>query len=246
MCRLMGYVSHEDRSLSEFVGPAFNEFAELSWLHCDGWGVAGVESGADYPTLVVEPTQASKSEEFAKITQSSKSDGALLHLRWATAGLPVKSGNTHPFTHGEISFIHNGGVLPASSLEPFIDNDLLTKLRGETDSERYFALIVTQMRTLGLVEGALSAVRMIKEKLNYTSLNAMLLTPSQMIVINEHTFKATPPGQTEAYYDLYYRKDAEGVLVASSGWDQTGWTLIENHRALVIDRETFEIQELAI
>jgi predicted glutamine amidotransferase len=242
----MGYVSHEDHSLSEFVGPAFNEFAELSSLHCDGWGVSGIETGATAPTLVLEPTQASKSEAFKEVTESSKSDGALLHLRWATAGLPVKSGNTHPFTHGEISFIHNGGVLPATSLEPYIDQDLLAQLRGDTDSERYFALIITQMRTLGVVEGALAAVRLIKAELNYTSLNAMLLTSTQMIVINEHTFKAVPPGQTEAYYDLYYRKDADGVLVASSGWDQTGWTLIENHRALVIDRASFEIEELAI
>ena len=246
MCRLMGYVSREDHTISEFVGPHFKDFAALSSLHCDGWGVAGIEAGADHPTLIVEPSQASKSEEFKKVTQNLQSNGALVHLRWATAGLPVKEGNTHPFTHGEISFIHNGGVLPASSLDPFIDDDLFAQMRGDTDSERYFAVVITEIRKVGLLEGIVSAVRLIRDKCNYTSLNAMLLTPHQMIVINEHTFKAVPPGQTQAYYELYYRKDGDGVLVASSGWDQTGWTLIPNHRALVIDRISFEIEEMAI
>lgn len=246
MCRLMGYVSTQDHTISEFVGPRFEDFAALSSLHCDGWGIAGIETGADHPTLVVEPTQASKSDEFKKVTQNAMSNGALLHLRWATAGLPVKEGNTHPFTHGEISFIHNGGIIPASSLHPFIDADLFETMRGDTDSERYFAVIITEIRKAGLVDGIVAAVRRIREECNYTSLNAMVLTPHQMIIINEHTFKAVPPGQTEAYYDLYYRKDDEGVLVASSGWDQAGWTLIDNHRALVIDRTTFEIEELAL
>jgi len=35
-------------------------------------------------------------------------------------------------------------------------------------------------------------------------------------------------------------------MVASSGWDQAGWTLIENHRALIIDRLTFDIEEIVL
>lgn len=246
MCRLMGYVSAKDYSISEFTGPRFEDFAALSAFHRDGWGIAELEAGTSIPTLIVEPSQASESATFKKVAEENKSNGALLHFRWATAGLPVTEGNTHPFTHGEYSFIHNGGVIPATAMDSFIDPDLFAGLRGTTDSERYFATILTQIRKVGLIEGIAAAIRMIREECDYSSLNAMLLTPHAMIIINEHTYKRIPPGETEAYYDLYYRKDAEGVLVASSGWNQDGWTLIENHRALIIDRATFEIEEITL
>ena len=246
MCRLMGYVSGRDVSISEFTGPRFEDFAALSAFHRDGWGIAELEAGTTTPKLIVEPIQASESEAFKRASQEDKYNGALLHFRWATAGLPVVEGNTHPFTHGEYSFIHNGGVLPATAMDSFIDQDLFEGLRGTTDSERYFATILTEIRKVGLIEGVAAAIRLIREKCDYSSLNAMLLTPHQMIIINEHTYKRIPPGETEAYYDLYYRKNADGVLVASSGWDQAGWTLIENHRALIIDRSTFDIEEIVL
>ena len=246
MCRLMGYVSEKDYSISEFAGPHFADFAALSSRHCDGWGVVKLESGMESPTLVLEPSQASKSAQFQEIAENSKSNGALLHLRWATAGLSVKEGNTHPFTHGEISFIHNGGVMPSTAMDTFIDADLFGQMRGDTDSERYFATIITEVRKLGLIDGVISAVRLIREKCDYSSLNAMILTPHQMVIVNEHNSTRIPAGEAEDYYDLYCRKDGSGVIVASSGWDQSGWKLIENHRALLIDRTTFEIEEFTI
>ena len=246
MCRLMGYVSEKDFSLSEFAGPRFEDFAALSSKHCDGWGVVELEAGTESPSLVIEPSQASKSEKFRTIAHESKSNGALLHLRWATAGLSVKEGNTHPFTHGEISFIHNGGVMPSNAMDSFIDADLFETMRGDTDSERYFGTIITEIRKCGLVDGIVAAVRLIREKCTFSSLNAMILTPHQMIIINEHNNDRVPAGEPNDYYDLYFRKDEKGVLVASSGWEQSGWSLISNHRALVIDRATFAIEELVI
>ena len=246
MCRLLGYVSDRDYSLAEISGPHFDEFAALSSRHCDGWGVAELELGADSPALVVEPARASASENFQKITHESKSNGALLHLRWATSGLSVTDGNTHPFVHGKLSFIHNGGVMPADSMDSFIDADLFEVMRGDTDSERYFATIITHVRKVGLIDGIIAAVRLIREHCNFSSLNAMILTPHQMVIVNEHNLNRVPAREPADYYDLYFRKDSKGVLVASNGWDQSGWKLIDNHRALVIDRTTFEIEEFVI
>ncbi len=242
----MGFVSTKDFSLSEMAGAHFDEFAALSFLHRDGWGIAEMECGSSAPTLLVESAQASTSPTFKRVAQESKSNGALLHMRWATSGLSVKEGNTHPFVWGDISFIHNGAVIPVNSMDALIDVDLFDSLRGDTDSERYFATLITQVRKLGLIEGVIAALRLIREKCHYSSLNAMLLTPHQMIIINEHNFKRIPAGENESYYDLYYRKNSDGVLVASSGWDQSGWTLIPNHRALVIDRNTFAIEEITL
>lgn len=245
MCRLMGYVAAEETTFSRITGPAFAEFAELSAIHNDGWGIAAIDTHRDRSTIV-EPTAAKNSPSFTSSAENLQSDGALLHFRWATKGLEVKEENTHPFTFGEFSFIHNGGVMPPESLDPFIDTELLANLRGTTDSERYFYLLITQINKLGLVEGVLEGVRLIREKCVFSSLNAMILTPKQYLVISEHDNTKIPSQFEGDYYELFYRRDEHGILVASSGWDQSSWTALPNHRLLVINRETMdlEIQEI--
>ena len=136
--------------------------------------------------------------------------------------------------------------MPATAMDSMIDADLMEQMRGETDSERYFGVVVTQIRKLGLVDGIVSAVRQIRSTCTFSSLNAMILTPHQMIIVNEHNVDRVPAGEPADYYDLYFRKDEKGVLVASTGWEQRGWSLISNHRALVIDRATFAIEEFIL
>jgi predicted glutamine amidotransferase len=238
----MGYISSSEQTLEEITGDSFEQFAALSSKHCDGWGIASVDSHLSSIELAVEPTQADHSAAFKRITSEQKSDGALLHLRWATSGLTVKEGNTHPFTYENYSFIHNGGVVPAESLDPFVDPSLLALSRGETDSEKYFYLIITEIKRHGEIKGIQSALKIITSQLKYSSLNAMILTPTTFYIISEYKQERRPQGEAEDYYELFYRKDDHGVLVASSGWNQTGWTPILNHQILVIDRTSFAIE----
>jgi hypothetical protein len=119
-------------------------------------------------------------------------------------------------------------------------------MRGNTDSEKYFYLLITQIRKLGLIDGIKSGLKLLKESCNYSSLNAMVLTADAYVIINEHNFEKRPKGESEDYYDLYYRKDEKGILVASSGWDQNNWTNIGNHQILVINRRTLNLEILSI
>jgi len=241
MCRLLGFVSKDEHTISEIAGSDFKTFSALSAKHGDGWGVASVDNHS-HTKLVVEPTRAKDSAKFAEVTSSLKSDGALLHLRWATQGLEVNEGNSHPFTFGEISFMHNGDIKPATSLDPFIDPELKSAMRGNTDSEKYFYNIISASKKSNLIEGTLSAVRNIKKNLSYSSINAMMLTPDKYIVICEHNNDRIPAGEPGDYYELFYRKDEKGILVTSTGWNQDGWTLIPNHSMAVIDRKSLAVE----
>ena len=245
MCRLLGFVSNDEHTISEIAGANFETFSALSAKHGDGWGVASIDNHS-HTNLIVEPTRAKESAKFAEVTSSLKSDGALLHLRWATQGLQVNEGNSHPFTFGDISFMHNGDIKPAASLDPFVDPELKSAMRGDTDSERYFYSIISASKKSNLIEGALEAVRKIKEKLFYSSINAMLLTPDKYIVISEHNNDRIPEGEGPDYYELYYRKDEKGILVSSTGWDQSGWTLIPNHSMAVIDRKSLTVEVISL
>ena len=116
----MGFVSADKQTLVEAAGKEFAEFAALSARHGDGWGIATCNVEA-HPELLVEPTRASVSKAFDQASHNLKSSGALLHLRWATGGLAINEGNTHPFTYCDYSFTHNGALLPPESIDPFID-----------------------------------------------------------------------------------------------------------------------------
>ena len=245
MCRLMGYVSPREISIQEIAGASFQEFSDLSKKHRDGWGIATSSTGKP-SNLIVETFPARDSSQYSHLTKEVLSDGALLHLRWATSGLAVVEGNTHPFEYGDISFIHNGGITPLDSMDQFIDPHLFESMRGNTDSEKYFYLLITQIRKLGLIKGISAGVKLITENCNYSSINAMILTPDFYVVINEHKYENRPKGEAEDYYDLFYRKDENGILVASSGWNQKNWTTIENHQILLIERKLLSLEALSI
>ena len=241
MCRLMGFVSTEEKSLVEAAGKEFTEFAALSARHGDGWGIATCNA-QEHVDLLIEPTRAMESKAFDKASHELKSNGALLHLRWATGKLAINEGNTHPFTYRDYSFTHNGALIPADAIDSFIEPKYTVLRRGETDSESYFYLIITEIEKYGVERGIQSAVEIIRKNCVYSSINAMFLTPTEFFVINEHNNERIPQGQSPDYYDLFYRTDGNEVLVASSGWTQTGWKELPNHSLLKVDRSNLALK----
>ena len=231
MCRLLGYVSDSDTDFPTVVGSNFEEFVNLSKVHCDGWGITD-KSG----DVFKEATSAYSSSDFMDVIKKNKTDASLLHLRWATSGLPVNKDNAHPFHFGKYSFIHNGSINPPTALDPFITPIYLKMAVTGNDSERYFLLVIQKIEELGLVPGVKAAVKIIKENTNYSSINAMLMSPTKMIIINEHDNSKRPDFGGDDYYDLHYKEDDHSIIIGSSGWNQEGWHLISNHTIMVIDR----------
>jgi len=246
MCRLLGYVSLKPESFAQAVGEKLPEFISLSSLHCDGWGVATFDQKSEEPHLTRAPEVAQESLTFQETISTTTTDAALLHLRWATAGLPVNEKNTHPFVSHGYGFAHNGGINPATVLDPLISEKYRNEIQGDTDSERYFYFMLSQIDKFGLVEGVLSAVREIKEKFDFSSINAMLMNESQFITICEYDPSRNPDWAPNDYYDLCYKFNQGDLVVASSGWDQEGWINLPNHHVLVVDRATLHQQVLAL
>ncbi len=246
MCRLMGYVSEDKSHFSTLAGPAFSNFIKLSSIHCDGWGIATINKDDTEARLDKAAEQAATSDQFDLALSRSESDGALLHLRWATKGLPVSENNAHPFTHMEYSFIHNGAIYPSDALNAFIAPHFLGKITGNTDSESYFFLLLTEIERFGLVEGIQSGMRIIKERADYSSINAMLMNEKFMAVICEHDPLRKPDFGAADYYELKYKSDGKSVIVASTGWDQADWVSLDNHQIMVVNRESLEISVLPI
>ena len=240
MCRLMGFVSTDEMTLAQAAGAEFTEFAALSARHGDGWGIATCNSDQS-PELLLEPTRAKDSVAFDQAARTLKSNGALLHLRWATGSLSVNEGNTHPFAYQDYSFMHNGALDSPAAIEELVDAKYLQLRRGQTDSEIYFYLIIAEIEKHGIMGGIRSAIDLIRKNSTYSSINCMFLTPSELYVVNEHHVERIPSTEPADYYDLFYRNDGKEVLVASSGWTQTGWQELPNHSVMKIDRTSLAI-----
>lgn len=242
----MGYVSPNKTSFPAIVGDYFSDFVALSSVHCDGWGLSTVDQSGSHIVLNRKVEAAAESSTFDATVAKNNADGALLHLRWATKGLSISENNTHPFMYGDYSFIHNGSIFPPDAIAPFIDPKFNALLVGETDSEHYFYLLLTEIEKLGLVAGVKSALAIIKEHGDTTSLNCMLMNRDYFLTVSEHDTARKPDWAPDDYYEIKYLPTPEGVLFASSGWNQPGWMTLNNHHAALVNRSSFEIEVIAI
>lgn len=217
MCRLLGVVSTESAALTESLGDELEPFSQLSSIHCDGWGVAAW-NGHDDLVVRKEPTPARVEPGLLDACAGIRADSAILHLRKASPGLAVASRNTHPFAVGSVAFAHNG-YFP---LDPAIDKVLADvdaePVAGDTDSERYFHLVLALMRMSDPVTALTQAATLITGQVEAVSLNALMLTHRALYAFAFYDERAERP--VSRSYELRFRVGDRAVRVASSGWEQ--------------------------
>lgn len=240
MCRLLGYVADRETNFSKLLGSDYAEFVALSKVHCDGWGIATNDAKSDHLTREVSPAMASQT--FSKANEKLVSAGALLHFRWATPGLPITLENTHPFSHNGISFIHNGSISPVTSLDEWISEKYFKEINGNGDTERFFYYLLTEIDRYGFVKGIKTGIERIRNEIEYSSLNCMVLSKDMYVIVAEHDPDRIPAIFDADYYELRYKKTDHEVIVGSSGWNQTGWIPISNHSMLVINRTSLSTE----
>jgi predicted glutamine amidotransferase len=243
MCRLLGYVSASQTNIPKISGRDFSDFLALSQVHKDSWGLA-LDTG--HGSEVIKSAETAISSERFHSSIQTEATGGLLHFRWASPGLAITDENAHPFTRDGISFIHNGAIQPYEALVGSIPAELLEFRIGTGDSELFFLFAMSKIRYLGLREGVLETIRTLKSDFSYSSINSMFLSEDTLVVISEHNPNNRPSWSTPEYYELRYRLDEAGCLVASSGWNQSGWVLMPNHSALIVDRKNMTVELLSI
>jgi glutamine amidotransferase len=113
---------------------------------------------------------------FASKAKELESTTFVAHVRYASTGA-VALQNTHPFEQDDRLFAHNGVVGDLSTLERELGRHRAL-VRGETDSERVFALITREIdRNGGDVSTAIAdAARWIARELPLYALNVVLTT----------------------------------------------------------------------
>ena len=244
MCRLLAYAASSETTFAEIVGEGFENFVAMSDEHKDGWGITSVaRSGEITRTVDLERAVASSTFESVK---DRAADSGLLHLRLASKGLSIDIKNNHPFVDGTYSFMHNGTIRPAASVEAFIDPEFANRAQGSTDSERYFYAILSEIKQHGLVDGFRSAVTKISDNCDFSSINCMLLTPDYLIAACEFNVDEQSEWTVESHYELRFRSDESGVVISSTGWGHDDWSVLANHQVLIIDRRSLNTEILPL
>lgn len=237
MCRLLGMVSDVHDPLTDQLGADLVEFTQLSSHHCDGWGMA-YWSPADDLVCHKAPEPALHSADFARAAAEAGTDAALLHLRKASANMANVPANTHPFLAGSVAFAHNGYASPVSELDVLVAEAGGRPSAGDTDSERYFNLVLAELRRHGPVEALHRAALHIADRTEALSLNCLLLTHDALFASCRYDEKVIlAQGSQVETFGLRYRAGAHQVIVASEGWAQPEpWRPLHNGQILQIDR----------
>jgi len=252
VCRLLGLnAGREPVSASFWLVDAPDSLEVQSHRNVDGSGI-GFFDAAGSPVVDKQPEPAFSDGEFRHEAKRARSVTFVAHVRYATAGSRTMA-NTHPFTmHGRI-MAHNGGFGELDRLEEQLGSyrDLV---QGDTDSERYFALITQQIDVHrgDVAAGIAAAARWIGARLPVSSLNTIVATAGELWALRypgQHALhilerpagRSSPPGpgspagtgaglharSTTSSVHAPALDAVPSVIVASEELDgETGWRML--------------------
>lgn len=261
MCRLLAYAAPAPTSVGTLLGSAqADRFRSMARLHQDGWGTMWVtEPGADGVLERARYAETGHDSELLAATLHGPATAArVLHLRMATTAMDILERNTHPFVRGHVGLAHNGSIVPSAALRA-LAGAAAAGVEGDTDSELFFAIVVDLMDS-GLTPTAalLEAVRRVREPYPSASLNLMMLTTTELVVLRSshgspvpwEDFVASglaehelPLGHSDAYFRMFYRRFADGAIAfASAGLETDGWTELPENTIATVDLQTLHLE----
>ena len=179
MCRLFGLSAAPHRVAATFwLLDAPDSLAVQSRREPDGVGL-GVFDEQGRPVVHKRPVAAYQDREFAREARHEHSTTFIGHIRYASTGGLVRQ-NTHLFEQDGRLFAHNGVIEDLPRLEREL-GDRMAHVHGDTDSERFFTLVMGYARDDGDVgKGLVRAARWAGENLPLYALNILLTTATDL------------------------------------------------------------------
>jgi predicted glutamine amidotransferase len=180
MCRLFGLATGRAPVKATFwLLEAPDSLAVQSRRNPDGYGLATFHADGA-PEVEKRPVAAYEDEEFAREAKERESPAFVAHVRYASTG-SREIANTHPFEQEGRVFAHNGHLEGLDELEAQL-GDQRRLVRGDTDSERFFALVTKEIDANGGDPGAAlaAAARWVARELPLYALNCLLATATDM------------------------------------------------------------------
>lgn len=242
MCRMVGYVG-AGIGLRAILDEPVHGLERQSWapretqgavVNADGWGVAWYLSGQSEPCLYRSDRPIWADANRLGLGRTIAAHCLLAAVRSATEPLSHGICNVQPFVHGPLAFSHNGFVKPFRAavlrrLRSGLCDEAYRAVRGDTDSEHYFALVIDEwlraegreQRLQWALERATERLLALAEEAGAVALVAVVVTEGDgdhgRLVAQRRALGGTPPS-------LYVRPSERGACIASEPLDDlAGW-----------------------
>jgi predicted glutamine amidotransferase len=261
MCRLFAlHAGDRDVAADFWLLDAPDSIARQSEINADGYGLAALTSKHGL-ILMRNPVEAASDAAYQAVAHRLVAAEMIVHLRYADTGGTALA-NTHPFAQDGRLFAHNGVVGNLEEIEERLGENR-AMVMGETDSERFFALITLAIREAGgdVRAGITAAVREVVERYELYSLNFVLAERGNiwalrypeknplLLLRREPTSEAVELDHADAAGTLRLHSDDAAevplVVIASEaiseepGWEEIApGELIHVGPDLEVDRET--------
>ncbi|HEV2639868.1 MAG TPA: class II glutamine amidotransferase [Actinocrinis sp.] len=181
MCRLFGMTSAPARVRATFwLLEAPDSLSAQSRRDPDGTGL-GFFGPDGRPEVHKAPIAAFDDRDFAEEARTVESATFVAHVRYASTG-ELADRNTHPFSADGRLFAHNGVIEGLDKLEQRLGADGMAQVQGDTDSERFFALVNQETAARGgnVGEGLAAAARWVAANLPVFALNVVMITADEL------------------------------------------------------------------
>jgi predicted glutamine amidotransferase len=267
VCRLFALAAGDEPVKATFwLLEAPDSLAEQSRRNPDGYGLATYAlDGQAKVHIEKRPVAAYEDEEFAREANELESPLFLAHVRYASTGRSDMV-NTHPFGQQGRVFAHNGHLAGLDALDDHL-GDYRRLVRGDTDSERFFALVTkeTDRHEGDPGAGLAAAAQWVAAELPLFALNCLIATATDIWALrypDAHELlmleraEGGPSGRR--HFDGASRSgrirvrsgalaDTPAVLFASERMDEDpGWRNLEPGELVHVDRDLRVTRRTAI
>lgn len=283
MCRFLIYqgepillehlLFHKGHSISR---QAYEARERRSPLNLDGFGVGWYDRRIEAePSVFREMLPIEHSENLRQVSRKLRVRRLFAHVRDASPQLPISLLNTHPFQFGAFMFMHNGRLQDFAArkhaMAGQIKPEYFARLRGSTDSEYIFYLLLSELDPLGnpdysaeWLAGAFSRVLgwLFPEPTpagqKASTVNAAL-TDGRTLVVSRFSSRAghRPPSLYYALAQkiglerdrLAIRGEGENNLVISSepiAGEKKNWRIFPENHLLIVQNQTYQFHPIVL
>lgn len=137
-----------DQSIDASYHPGFAQRFNHQ-VNADGFGVGWYHNNSVFPAVFKDTEPAWSNVNLREICNATESRCVIAHVRAASPGMGVHLPNVHPFKAGRLLFAHNGAIQGFSQIKrkllAQLTDEAFLGIRGTTDSEVCFALLLTNL-----------------------------------------------------------------------------------------------------
>ena len=158
MCRFVAYLGSPILADDLLYKPRYSLISAQSinagemsaQVNGDGFGIGWYAPDLDAEPCVFRSIKPAWSDQnLRNLSKKIQAPSMFAHIRAASPGMPVEEYNSHPFTSGQLMFMHNGMIGGFKeirrSLLRRLNDAAYDAISGSTDSEHLFGLILNHI-----------------------------------------------------------------------------------------------------